>query len=218
MECPQCGSADTGVIDSRPSKDAIRRRRTCASCEHRFTTYERIAELEPAVVKRDERREVFQPDKIRHGIRLAAAKRPFPESEIEAIVESVRTRAVQTGRAEIASTTLGEWVWEQLHDLDRVTAFRFAAVFRRPDDLDALRRELAMNDRHRPAAATAVPQPRLPGISSDGDAIHPADSAGSPPRDHVAVPSPAETPAEGAAEGTTQPSARSTPLPAAAAD
>ena len=192
MECPQCGSADTGVIDSRPSKDAIRRRRTCAACEHRFTTYERIAALEPAVVKRDGRRESFQPDKIRHGIRLAAAKRPLPESEVEATVESVRTRAVQTGRAEIASLTLGEWVWEQLEDLDRVSAFRFAAVFRRPDDLDAVRRELAAADRHRPTTTAPAPQPRLPGIAADGGAPPPAANGGDPAA-AAGTPSSAET-------------------------
>lgn len=180
MECPDCGSADTSVIDSRPSKDAIRRRRTCNACQHRFTTYERIAELEPVVVKHDGRREPFQPDKIRHGIRLAAAKRPLPEPEIERLVESVRTRAVQTGRAEIAGTTIGEWVWEGLRALDRVTAFRFAAVFRRPDDTDALRRELAAAESAAPGAGAAAAQPRLPGIASNGETAEPPASTATP--------------------------------------
>ena len=181
MECPQCGGDDTNVIDSRPSKDAIRRRRACGGCEHRFTTYERIAELEPVVVKRDERREPFQHDKIRHGIRLAAAKRPLPEAEIDRITEAVRTRAVQTARAEIAATTLGEWVWEALQAVDRVAAFRFGAVFRRPDDLEAVRRQLAAAESGRTPPVRAVvsdgAQPRLPGIGGDAgppDATPPA--------------------------------------------
>ncbi len=171
MDCPQCGSDETNVIDSRPSRDAIRRRRACGLCEHRFTTYERLAELEPAVVKHDGRREPFQHDKVRRGIRLAAAKRGLPEGEIDRIAEAVRTRAVQTGRAEIAGTTIGEWVWEALQAVDRVAAFRFGAVFRRPDDLEAVRRELAAAEQERPAAADdARPdtqQPPLPGIAND---------------------------------------------------
>ena len=181
MECPHCGSGDTNVIDSRPSKDAIRRRRTCSACEHRFTTYERVAELEPAVVKRDERREPFQHSKVHAGIRLAVAKRPLPEGEIDRIVESVRTRAVQTGRAEIASRTIGEWVWEELKALDRVAAFRFAAVFRRPQDFDALRRELSAAELAAPAVeASAAKQPRLPGIAGGGAAAR-SSGEGAPP-------------------------------------
>ena len=183
MECPQCGSADTGVIDSRPSTDAIRRRRECAACSHRFTTYERIAELEPAVVKRDGRREPFQPEKIRQGIHLAAVKRPLPQADLDAIVEHVRTRATQSGRAEIASLSLGEWVWEQLRHLDEVAAFRFASVFRRPDNTAALRRELAVAEAPIPDAVPAVAeQPRLPGIASalhDGDRRDTSEAAAS---------------------------------------
>ena len=171
MDCPQCGGDETNVIDSRPSRDAIRRRRVCGRCEHRFTTYERLAELEPAVVKRDGRREPFQHDKVRRGIRLAAAKRRLPEGEIDRIAEAVRTRAVQTGRAEIPGTTIGEWVWEALQAVDRVAAFRFGAVFRRPDDLEAVRRELAAAESDRPEAPGdgrhEATQPRLPGIGGE---------------------------------------------------
>ncbi|PZC49972.1 MAG: transcriptional repressor NrdR [Chloroflexi bacterium] len=187
MECPHCGSSETNVIDSRPSKDAIRRRRTCSGCEHRFTTYERIAELEPVVVKHDERRESFQHDKVRHGIRLAAVKRPLPEAEVDRIVESIRTRAVQTGRAEIASATIGEWVWAELHALDRVTAFRFGAVFRRPEDFAALRRELAAAERPTAAAAaSAGAQPRLPGIANSAPASNATPSTQAGPADAAA--------------------------------
>ena len=190
MECPHCGSGDISVVDSRPSKDAIRRRRECADCQHRFTTYERVAELEPAVIKRDGRREPFQPGKIRHGIRLAAAKRPLPEGELDGVVESVRTLAVQSGRAEIPSATLGEWVSERLQILDRVTAFRFAAVFRRPDDTDALRRELAAAESAAPTTAARAPQPRLPGIAPDGASQISASNGGG--RTVADTPPPAE--------------------------
>ena len=191
------------MIDSRPSRDAIRRRRTCSGCEHRFTTYERIAELEPVVVKHDERREPFQHDKVRHGIRLAAAKRPLPETEVDRIVESVRTRAVQTGRAEIASSTIGEWVWAELQALDQVTAFRFGAVFRRLQDFAALRRELAAAERPAPAAASgAGAQPRLPGIANSAPASNTTLSTQT---------GPAESPATGA---STEPAAQA-PVPKA---
>ena len=143
----------------------------CGGCEHRFTTYERLAELEPAVVKHDGRREPFQHDKVRRGIRLAAAKRGLPEGDIDRIAEAVRTRAVQTGRAEISGTTIGEWVWEALQEVDRVAAFRFGAVFRRPNDLEAVRRELAAAEQEPPIAPDGVPpdaqQPPLPGITND---------------------------------------------------
>lgn len=171
MECPHCGGT-TGVVDTRPSGEAVRRRRACDACKHRFTTYERITELEPVVVKRDGRREPFQSAKVERGVRLAAAKRPLPEEDIKAIVEAVRARARQSARAEVSSETVGGWVWERLLPRDRVTAFRFASVFRRPDDTEALRRELAAAESPLPAPAPDErAQPPLPGIAGQGAAV-----------------------------------------------
>ena len=167
MECPRCHS-DTQVIDSRAADGAIRRRRACKQCEHRFTTYERIAELEPLVVKRDGRRESFQPEKLLRAIRLACVKRPIPQGSVEAVVEAVRQRALQSGQAEVASAQVGEWVLERLLPLDRIAAFRFASVFRRPGDLEALRRELAGVESPPRGEAAPTSQPTLPGIAGAG--------------------------------------------------
>lgn len=168
MDCPFCPSV-TRVIDSRAVESATRRRRECQGCGRRFTTYERLAELEPVVVKRDGRREAFQHDKLLAGIRLACVKRPVPQAQLETMAETVRTRAMQSARAEVSSDEIGEWVLERLRQLDAVSAFRFASVFRRPDDTDALRRELAAVDSAPPPHSDdGRAQPALPGIASVG--------------------------------------------------
>ncbi|MEE9277101.1 MAG: transcriptional regulator NrdR [Dehalococcoidia bacterium] len=180
MDCPFC-PAQTRVIDSRAAESAIRRRRECQGCGRRFTTYERVAELEPAVVKRDGRREPFQHSKLLAGIRLACIKRPLPQDRLEAIAEAVRTRAMRSAGAEVASREIGEWVLERLRPLDRVAAFRFAAVFRRPQDTDALRRELAAIEAGAaasPDGADADAQQPLPGIDAQ------AGAASAPRRPH----------------------------------
>ena len=165
MNCPAC-QTETRVIDSRPVEGSVRRRRVCQQCGHRFTTYERAAELEPAVVKRDGRREPFQTEKLLRGVRLACAKRPVPEGSLESLVEVVRLRAAHSAAAEVSSDEIGGWVLERLRALDAVAAFRFAAVFRRPDDLDALGQELraAAAPITPPPAPPAGPQPLLPGM------------------------------------------------------
>ena len=152
------------MVDSRATEDgAIRRRRECTRCEIRFTTYERLAELQPTIVKRDGRREPFQLDKLLTGIRIAFIKRPVPQSDLEGVAEAVRLRAVHQSRGEIASTEIGEWTLEGIRRLDPVAAFRFASVLRRPDDIDGLQRELAAI-RDAPADAPGEPasQPTLP--------------------------------------------------------
>ena len=165
------------MIDSRGTEDGnIRRRRECTACEFRFTTYERAAELEPAVVKRDGRREPFQMEKLRHGIRIAFIKRPVPQSDLERIAQAVRLRAVHQSRREVSSGDIGEWTLEQIRRFDDVAAFRFASVFRQPDNIDALQRELAAV-RDAPLSGDSEPgdQPTLPGLDSvRGGATRPA--------------------------------------------
>jgi transcriptional repressor NrdR len=170
MRCPYCPD-ETRVVDSRAAADAIRRRRECRGCGRRFTTYERVADLEPAVVKRDGRREPFLRDKLVASIRLACVKRPVSYGDVEAIAETVRTRVMQSARAEVSSQDLGTWVLERLLPLDEVAAFRFASVFRRPDDVEGLRRELAALEAT--AAKTVrtpseITQPALPGMRASG--------------------------------------------------
>ena len=143
MECPYCHSDDTRVIDSRPAEEGIRRRRLCERCEQRFTTYERLAEVEPMVVKRDGRREPFQREKLLAGLSRACAKRAIPHGSLESIVNGVERRIGQSSSAEVESRQIGEWALERLLALDPVAAFRFAAVFERPSDLAAMRRQLA---------------------------------------------------------------------------
>ena len=163
MECPTCGGS-TRVVDSRATEDgAIRRRRQCSRCEHRFTTYERLAELEPTVVKRDGRREPFQLDKLLTGIRIAFIKRPIPQSDLEGIAEAVRLRAVHQSRGEISSTEIGDWTLDGIRRLDPVAAFRFASVLRRPNDIEGLQRELAaIRDVPADTPTEASSQPALP--------------------------------------------------------
>lgn len=170
MQCPYCAAA-TRVIDSRPADASVRRRRLCQGCGRRFTTHERLAAEEPLVVKRSGRREPFQHDKLLHGIRLACAKRALPTDRLEEVAEAVRTRVMQQGSAEVRSEEVGEWVLERLRAVDQVAAFRFAAVFRRPPDTEAVRRELAAAEAAPPVreAAAAASQPTLPGLPGADD-------------------------------------------------
>ena len=173
MQCPECPE-QTRVIDSRASEDAIRRRRVCLGCGRRFTTYERIAEMEPAVVKRDGRREPFRREKILASVRLACVKRPIPYTEIDTLVESVRTRVMQSAKSEITSNDLGAWVMERLQAIDSVAAFRFASVFRRPDNIAALHHELTTLDTKIEKTTLNFPetkQPGLPGILSTANQL-----------------------------------------------
>ncbi|HJN93326.1 MAG TPA: transcriptional regulator NrdR [Dehalococcoidia bacterium] len=182
MDCPTC-SGNTRVIDSRSTDDsAIRRRRECQECEFRFTTFERLAELEPSVVKRDGRREPFQKEKLLQGIRIAFIKRPVPQSDLDRIAEAVRLRAVHQARQEVSSDEIGEWTLELIHRVDAVAAFRFASVFRRPSDIEALQRELAAV-RDTPAGTSAEPsaQPHLPGINHARSAARAATISAAPP-------------------------------------
>ena len=168
MRCPYCQSQETRVIDSRPADAGIRRRRSCEHCTRRFTTYERLAEVEPMVVKRDGRRESFQGDKLRSGLARASAKRAIPQAALEEVVGAIERRVRQSETAEVESRQLGEWVIERLAVLDPVAGFRFATVFRRPADLDAVRRELAAAEQAaltRSAAHEEWDQPTLPGLS-----------------------------------------------------
>ena len=170
MNCPACGG-EARVLDSRPVEDAIRRRRACTRCDHRFTTFERIAELDPMVVKRDGRREPFQAEKVLASLRLACVKRPVPQGSLERIVENVRARAIRRAASEISSVEVGEWVLERLVRLDRIAALRFASVFRQPADLDALRTELAAIELAPTTAVADEPgteQPALPGMDGGG--------------------------------------------------
>ncbi len=132
MKCPFCGHDDTQVKDSRPSEDAatIRRRRYCAKCDSRFTTFERVQLRELIVVKRNGERRPFDRDKLQRSIGIAVRKRPVTQDQVEQLVNRISQKLESNGDAEIASSRVGEMVMEGLKALDDVAYIRFASVYR----------------------------------------------------------------------------------------
>src|SRR5262245_5502356 len=144
MRCPFCGEQEDKVNDSRVSKDGreIRRRRECDGCSRRFTTYERVEESMPQVVKRDNRREPFDRYKIERGITAAAAKRPVSGDQVKALAEDVEREISELGVTEIGSREVGERVLLRLRALDHIAYVRFASIYRDFDDLDEFAKEV----------------------------------------------------------------------------
>jgi transcriptional repressor NrdR len=145
MRCPFCQAKDSRVIDSRDLSGggAIRRRRECVECARRFTTYERVEIGGLVVVKKDGRREDFDPSKLRQKLRVALTKRPVGEREIDDLVSRIEAEMMALGLPEVPSSVIGEEVLNQLKALDHVAYIRFASVYRQFTDIDDLRRELA---------------------------------------------------------------------------
>ncbi len=137
MQCPYCNGVDSKVTDSRSAEDSIRRRRQCASCGHRFTTYERIEAVQLQVVKRDGQRQEFQRGKLLDSILIACAKRPIPSRTIERIVQDVERQLHSLGRPEVPSVAIGEMVMEHLRKLDPVAFVRWTSVYRDFQDLES---------------------------------------------------------------------------------
>ncbi len=144
MKCPLCGYADTRVIDSRLGKEgnSIRRRRECTQCERRFTTFERVEDMLPLIVKKDGRRQPFDRKKIIAGIQRACEKRPVSIATIEKIVDNLERQLQETGDREIESSVIGQAVMDALHDLDQVAYVRFASVYRQFKDINEFMAEL----------------------------------------------------------------------------
>jgi transcriptional repressor NrdR len=138
MKCPFCANTDTQVVETRVSEDGdfIRRRRQCAACEKRFTTYERPDVTFPAVVKKDGRRIDYQRDKLRASMNLALRKRPVSTEQIDGAVERIEEKLLNLGVREIPSTRIGELVMRELKKLDKVAYVRFASVYRSFEDID----------------------------------------------------------------------------------
>ncbi len=137
MKCPFCQYLDTKVIDSRLSKegDLIRRRRECDQCQKRFTTYERVEETLPLVVKKDGRREPFDRNKLVNGLLKACEKRPVSIDVIQKTVDRIEAHLIEKGEKEIPSAVLGEQVMLELKNLDDVAYVRFASVYRSFKDI-----------------------------------------------------------------------------------
>lgn len=144
MRCPWCGHLEDRVVDSREAQEgqATRRRRECLACARRFTTYERIEEVLPQVVKKDGRREPFDRTKIVEGVATACQKRPVSAEQIEALVAGVEREVQELGEREIRTTVLGEAVMRRLRELDEVAYVRFASVYRAFRDVGEFMAEL----------------------------------------------------------------------------
>lgn len=144
MKCPFCDNMESKVIDSRLSKegDITRRRRECERCTKRFTTYERVEETLPLVIKKDGRREPFDRHKVLVGIQKACEKRPVSMAMIESMVDDILTWAQELGVPEMSGQQIGERIMEKLHELDEVAYVRFASVYRSFRDINEFMAEL----------------------------------------------------------------------------
>jgi transcriptional repressor NrdR len=144
MKCPFCGRLDNKVIDSRLSRDsvAIRRRRECLVCERRFTTYEKVEDHIPMLIKRDGRREPYSREKLNRGIMTATQKRPVPVADIQAFIDQLERRLQESSYHEVHTTQIGEEVERFLKVADPVAYVRFASVYRQFNTLQDFERQL----------------------------------------------------------------------------
>jgi transcriptional repressor NrdR len=144
VRCPFCTHLEDKVVDSREGKDGrvIRRRRECLKCAKRFTSYERIDEIPLMVIKKDDRREPYDRNKILGGLRRACEKRPVSASDLDTITDEIEALLQDSPEREIATRAIGEKVMERLRTLDTVAYVRFASVYRQFQDVDQFMREL----------------------------------------------------------------------------
>jgi len=144
MKCPFCGCLQDRVVDSREGKDGdvIRRRRECVDCGKRFTSYEKIESVPFQIVKRDERRESYDREKLMKGLSIACRKRPVSADAIDSVADNIESVMQESGKREISSLELGNLVMERLRELDQVAYVRFASVYRRFEDVEQFVREL----------------------------------------------------------------------------
>ncbi len=144
MRCPFCSTQDTKVVDSRMNQlgDMIRRRRECPHCEGRFTTYERVEEIMPAVIKKDGRREPYDRAKVVGGVQKACEKRSVPMQKIEELVTGIERKIQSYGLKEVPTKTIGHMVMLELHKLDKVAYVRFSSVYREFRDVEEFVAEL----------------------------------------------------------------------------
>jgi len=144
MRCPYCGEIDTRVLDSRATQDSssIRRRRQCVSCTKRFTTMEKLEEEPIVVIKRDGRRELFDPGKLLKGLILAGQKRDIPLSRWEELVQNLEQELRSSYTKEVAADRIGDILLKKLRRIDEIAYVRFASVFRQFPDVEAFKAEL----------------------------------------------------------------------------
>lgn len=145
MKCPFCHHADTPVLDTRVSEegDTIRRRRRCTKCDKRFTTYERIELIMPAVVKKNGSRVDFSSEKLRASLMLALRKRPVSAAVVDAAINSIEEKILSLGEREIGTERIGEFIMEELKRLDKIAYIRFASVYRSFEDVSEFQNVIA---------------------------------------------------------------------------
>lgn len=165
MKCPFCTAFETKVIDSRLNQlgDSTRRRRECPRCQGRFTTYERVEEILPVVIKKDGRREAFSRQKILDGVQKACEKRSVPIGSLDALLTRMERKIQSFGLKEVPTRTIGQMAMIELHELDKVAYVRFASVYREFKDVEEFMAELTeLSDLQTQATATSA-----------GDAVDP---------------------------------------------
>jgi transcriptional repressor NrdR len=144
MRCPVCGERDTRVVDSRDLEESatIRRRRECAACSARFTTYERVEAARLVVVKRDGTRQEWDRDKLANGLGKALTRRPVPDGTAERAADEIEAQLRSEGVTEVPSSKIGQLAMAKLRLLDQIAYVRFASVYQSFDDLEDLKREV----------------------------------------------------------------------------
>ncbi len=144
MRCPQCGTRDSRVVDSRDLDESatVRRRRECPSCSARFTTYERVEAARLVVVKRDGTRQEFDRDKLASGLAKALTRRSVPEDAAERGADLIEAELRSAGQSEVPSSRVGAMAMDRLRSLDHIAYIRFASVYQSYEDLEDLKREV----------------------------------------------------------------------------
>lgn len=144
MKCPFCDSSETKVVDSRSAQknNAIRRRRECLDCGHRFTTYEYVVEYPLTIIKNDGRREEYDRQKLLNSLKIACNKRPVPVDKLESVVIDIEKEIEELSGGEVASNFIGELVIKYLRELDEVAYIRFASVYKKFKDLDEFKDQI----------------------------------------------------------------------------
>jgi len=142
MNCPHCSHTNFKVTDKRSSPNGVRRRRECLKCKKRFTTYEKIEIGEAYVIKKDERREKFQHEKLEKGIERAFEKRPISQEKIQKMINEVEEQIRKKGKKGIKSSLIGDLVSKKIKKLDKVAYIRFASVYRDFQDVKEFKKEL----------------------------------------------------------------------------
>ncbi len=144
MKCPYCNAPESKVTDSRSGDDKsfIRRRRECLDCGRRFTTYERIEDINLVIIKKDDTREVFSRSKLISGIVRACEKRPISMQQIESVAQRIEQKAANLLNKEVSSQLIGQFVMEELKELDDIAYVRFASVYKSFKDIESFQAEL----------------------------------------------------------------------------